>query len=174
MQHLLSASLPSGPQPLPPARISAGIEASADQAIARLQAALDSGKAAQHFDRMVMLLGGPKDFIANHDKHLPKAPIIRPINADEDGFVQSIRTRDLGIAVIELGGGRRVASDRIDHCVGLSGLKGKGGRVGEEPLCIVHAADEDAFARAAAIVKQAYTIGEAPPPPSSIHARIGA
>ncbi|MCB1435077.1 MAG: thymidine phosphorylase, partial [Alphaproteobacteria bacterium] len=153
--------------------VSAGIDATMENAITRLQATLDSGKAAEHFDRMVALLGGPKDFVANHDKHLTKAPIVKPVFAESEGSVSAIRTRDLGVAVIELGGGRRVASDKIDHRVGLSGLLGKGVKVDRDtPLCMIHAADEASFERAAAIVKAAYTIGEAPPPSPCIHQRI--
>ena len=133
-----------------------------------------SRKAAEHFDRMVVLLGGPKDFIANHGKHLAKAPIMNPVYADRAGSVSSIRTRDLGVAVIELGGGRRVAADKIDHRVGLSGLLGKGAAVdATTPLCMIHATDETGFARAAAMVKAAYAIGGAPPVSPRIHSRIG-
>ena len=154
--------------------VSAGIDTTMEKAITRLQATLDSGKAAEHFDRMVVLLGGPKDFIANHGKHLAKAPIMNPVYADRAGSVSSIRTRDLGVAVIELGGGRRVAADKIDHRVGLSGLLGKGAAVdATTPLCMIHATDETGFARAAAMVKAAYAIGGAPPVSPCIHSRIG-
>ena len=154
--------------------VSAGIDTTMEKAITRLQATLDSGKAAEHFDRMVVLLGGPKDFIANHEKHLAKAPIMNPVYADRAGSVSSIRTRDLGVAVIELGGGRRVAADKIDHRVGLSGLLGKGAAVdATTPLCMIHATDETGFARAAAMVKAAYAIGGAPPVSPCIHSRIG-
>ena len=153
--------------------LSAGIEPDADAARQRLRATLDNGAAAERFDRMVALLGGPKDFLANHEKHLATAPIIRPVYADDDGAVTSIRTRDLGIAVIELGGGRRIASDKIDHRVGLDRLLGKGFRADfETPLCLVHAADEASFERAAAIVKGAYTVGERPQPSMTVLARI--
>ena len=59
------------------------------------------------------------------------APVIRPVHADEEGFVASIRTRELGLAVIELGGGRRVAadSDRPSRRACRS-LLGKGARAG--------------------------------------------
>lgn len=155
--------------------LSAGIDTTHEAAIARLQRSLASGAAAEHFDRMTALLGGPKDFIANHGKHLAKAPIIMPVFADDDGVVTSIRTRELGLAVIELGGGRRVAADKIDHRVGLAQLLGKGFRADvETPLCMIHAADEASFNRAATIVKAAYSIGDAAPPSSPcIHARIG-
>ncbi len=153
--------------------VSTGIDSDVAAARTRLAATLDSGAAAERFDRMVALLGGPANFIRDHDRHLAMAPIIRPVYADDDGIVTSIRTRELGLAVIELGGGRRVASDKIDHRVGLDRLLGKGFRTDfETTLCMVHAADEASFERAAAIVKSAYDIGEAPEVSPLIWARI--
>jgi thymidine phosphorylase len=76
--------------------------------------------------------------------------------------------------VIELGGGRRVATDKIDHRVGLSNLLGKGFRADfENPLCMIHAADDASFEKAAAIVKSAYLIGDAPADSPTVLARIG-
>jgi thymidine phosphorylase len=122
---------------------------------------------------MVAVLGGPKDFLADHAKHLPAAPLIRAVHADAEGFVSSIRTRELGLAVIELGGGRRVAADSIDHRVGLSQLLGKGARVDRtQPLCLIHAADEAGFNKAADIVKSAYVIGERGGEQATVLARI--
>ncbi len=139
----------------------------------RLQAALDSGKAAEIFDEMVAALGGPKNFIRDAQKHLPMTPIARPVFASSAGFIQSIATRELGIAVIELGGGRRVASDKIDHAVGLSGLAGKASKVdARTPLAMIHARSEADFVKAAAIVKASYVIGEAPKPTPVILERI--
>lgn len=154
--------------------ISAGLARDATDAETRLRRSLESGAAAERFDRMVRLLGGPKDFIANHKSHLPVAPVTRPVFADEQGVISAIRTRDLGLAVIELGGGHRVASDRIDHRVGLQGLLGKGQRADTKtPLCVIHAADEAHALRAAALVKAAYAIGGALNPTPAIHARVG-
>ncbi len=136
---------------------------SKDLALARskLSTALSSGKAAEHFNRMVAALGGPTDFLEHHDTHLQRAPIIKPVYADDDGSVTSIKTRDLGLAVIELGGGRRVATDKINHAVGLENLLGKGFFADfNTPLCMIHAQTEADFERAAAIIKAAYTVGE--------------
>lgn len=140
--------------------ISAGVTTDIDAARAKLEFALTSGKAAEHFEKMVACLGGPKNFISNHEKHLKAAPLIKPVHADVNGDVTSISTRELGLAVIELGGGRRVASDKINHAVGLEGLLGKGVRADSEtPLCMVHAQNESDFDKAAVIVKAAYTVG---------------
>ena len=153
--------------------VGAGIDGDPSAARARLLTTLTSGTAAAHFDRMVRALGGPPDFLSRHAAHLAAAPIIRPVHAAQRGVVSAIRTRELGLAVIELGGGRRVATDRIDHRVGLSELLGKGARVdGTTPLCLVHAADEASFERAAAIVKSAYAVGDTPGASASVLARI--
>jgi thymidine phosphorylase len=136
------------------------LAASSDEARKRLESALTSGKAVEIFGTMVAALGGPKDFMVAPEKYLRAAPIIKPVYADLDGTVTSIATRDLGLAVIELGGGRRRAEDKIDHAVGLDNLLGKNFHADiNTPLATVHAADEASFARASAIVKAAYRIG---------------
>ena len=153
--------------------LSAGIDSDAATARARLATTITGGRAAEHFERMVRALGGPADFLSNYRSYLAPAPIIRPVHADEEGFVSSIRTRELGLAVIELGGGRRVASDAIDHRVGLSQLLGRGARADRAtPLCLVHAADEASFERAAILIKSAYIPGERPGESATVLARI--
>ncbi len=141
--------------------VSAGIAVDHASASLKLQDALVTGKAAEHFDHMVRLLGGPQNFLSTYENHLPRAPIIKPVYADDEGTVTAITTRNLGLAVIELGGGRRIASDNINHSVGLDQMLGKGFRADyESPLCMVHAQTESDFERAAIIVKGAYTLGE--------------
>ena len=156
--------------------VSAGLQPDAATAEQRLLLTLSSGEAAERFQRMIALLGGPSDFVERPHRHLPHAAIIRPVEAAGDGVVERIDCRALGIAVIELGGGRRVAADAINHAVGLTALAGKGARVdAATPLAMVHAADEAAFERAAAAVRAAYHLGAAPPPHQSpILSRVGA
>jgi thymidine phosphorylase len=139
----------------------------------KLQSALDSGAAAECFDKMVVLLGGPKNFLRDCVQHLPKAPIIRAVHADHGGHVASVAARDLGIAVIELGGGRRVASDKIDHAVGLTGLAGLGQFIDKDmPLAMIHARSESGFEKAAVLVRAAYRIGDAPQRKSAVIERV--
>jgi thymidine phosphorylase len=71
-------------------------------------------------------------------------------------------TRDLGVAIVELGGGRRKAGDAIDMRVGFSDVKPLGTRVAAgEPLALIHAADAAAADRAIASYLAACTLGEA-------------
>jgi thymidine phosphorylase len=113
------------------------------------------------FARMVTMLGGPSDLVENMDAHLAAAPIVREITAPGDGVVAEIDTRGVGMAVVALGGGRRLPTDEIDHAVGFTGLAGLGMRVdAKTPLAIVHARDETTASDAERRLLAAYTVGE--------------
>jgi thymidine phosphorylase len=131
----------------------------------KLNAALDSGAAADRFRRMVVALGGPGDLLDDPDAHLPRAPVIRPVFAERAGRITACDTRAVGLAVVALGGGRMRAQDAIDPSVGFDDLIGLGEATGPDaPLGVVHAASEDAAERAAKALREAYAIGDAPPP----------
>jgi len=138
-------------------------------ALARIDAVLADGSALEHFARMVAALGGPADFCERAGHYLPAAPVQRDVPAPAAGWVQSKATRDIGLAVVELGGGRRRASDRIDHRVGFSDVVSLGQRVARgQPLARVHAADEAAAAEAVARLQECIRIGDVAPPPAPL------
>ncbi|TBW39238.1 thymidine phosphorylase [Siculibacillus lacustris] len=151
-----------------------GLAASLDEARAKLVATLDDGRAAATFGRMIAALGGPSDLVERPEAHLAVAPVIRDVVAPGDGAVTAIDTRAIGVAVVELGGGRVAAADPIDPAVGFADLAGLGARVGPgRPLGRVHAADEAAADRAAARLIAAYRFGAtAEPGLPAIAARI--
>lgn len=114
-----------------------------DEAVLMSRDALESGAAADVFGRMVSALGGPSDFIERYEAYLPKANVVRAIKAPQDGFVSSIQSRQIGIAVVALGGGRTKPEDAINHSVGISALLPVGSEVRQgERLAVVHAASE--------------------------------
>jgi thymidine phosphorylase len=136
-----------------------GLAASTTEATAQLQAALDSGAAAEHFARMVAALGGPADLIERPNSYLPSAPVVVPVPAPRAGVLSAMHTRDIGLAVVELGGGRRKATDAIDPRVGLSRVQPLGTRLAaDEPLAFVHAADQASAERAVAQLQAACSI----------------
>jgi thymidine phosphorylase len=144
--------------------VARGLARNLDEARAALSRALDSGAAAERFERMIAALGGPSRFLENARALLPKAPVVRPAPATRAGFVAGVDARAVGLAVVELGGGRRRASDAIDPAVGLTELAGVGEEVGAgRPLGLVHARDEAAAAAAAARLAAAYRLADAPP-----------
>lgn len=137
--------------------------ASRDEAAARIDAALATGEAAERFARMVAGLGGPKDFLERTDAYLPKAPIVRPVHAPASGMIAKIDTRAIGIAVLELGGGRVDPAQTIDHAVGFTDIASTGEEAGpDRPLAILHARDEASAEKATRTLIAAYTPGDAP------------
>ena len=90
-----------------------------DAAGTRVDRALASGQALERFARMVSALGGAGDFVAQAATRLPSAPVERALPAPRSGWVQRVATRDIGLASIELGGGRHKAEDTVDPRVGL-------------------------------------------------------
>jgi thymidine phosphorylase len=139
--------------------------------------ALRSGAAADRFARMVAALGGPADLLEAPDNHLPYAPVAVAALAGREGIVTAIDVRAVGMVVVELGGGRRHEAEGVDHAVGLSEIAAPGERVGRDdrPLAIVHARDAGAAQRAAAALRDAFTIGDAAPQGAPVvRERLGA
>ncbi|MCS0540256.1 thymidine phosphorylase [Aeromonas veronii] len=140
--------------------ISAGLASDERDARAKLQAVLDNGKAAEIFGRMVTGLGGPADFMERYDAYLPKAAIVRPVFAANSGFVTAMDTRELGLAVVAMGGGRRSAGDKLDYAVGLTDFIRLGQSVdADKPIAMIHAQTEDQFILIERMVKNAILIG---------------
>jgi thymidine phosphorylase len=124
---------------------------------------------------MVAAQGGPHDFLHRWPDRLPAATVIRAIEPDRAGYVAAIDGHALGLAVVEMGGGRMREGDKINPAVGLSALAPLGAQIlSGDPLCIIHAATDAAADRAEAAVRAAYTLHDAPPTtlPSLIMERI--
>lgn len=140
-----------------------GLAKDREAGIAKAKNVLESGHAAERFGKMVAALGGPVDFMEKSETYLTKAKLTRAVSAPVAGHIAAIATRDIGLAVVELGGGRRVASDQVNPAVGLTDLLDLGTCISKgDPLCIIHADSEDAANRAQAQVLASFTIGDAP------------
>ncbi|MYL22459.1 thymidine phosphorylase [Halomonas alkaliantarctica] len=143
--------------------IAGKLVAGREEALVKLEYALASGAAADVFARMVRELGGPADFIERPAHYLATAPVIHAVYPEQSGTVQRIDTRAVGMSVVELGGGRLRNDARVDHRVGFSDIAEIGAHVdSQRPLARVHAQNEDAAARAAAQLRAAVTLGDAP------------
>jgi thymidine phosphorylase len=131
---------------------------------ARAEAALDDGRAAEMFERMVSALGGPDDLLKHGPRYLAHAPVIKPCTAERSGHVAGMNARDVGVAVVALGGGRAHADDAIDPSVGLTDVIDVGAPIRAGGLlCVVHAASEADADQAIAMVRRAIRIEEGPP-----------
>jgi thymidine phosphorylase len=151
------------------------IDANVDAAGKRIDAVLANGRALEHFARMVSALGGENDFVENAAARLPVAPVQRPLLAARSGWIHQVATRDLGLACIELGGGRHKADDSVDPRVGFTRVAAPGERVqAGGVLAMVHAASQPDAERVCRLLEGAFAIADAAPEPSPILvARVG-
>ena len=147
--------------------VSAGIENTRDEARRRLIRQLDSGRAFEKFEQMVTGQGG------RLAEPRPIA-VATELNCDRVGFVAAVDTESLGWAIIDLGGGRRRLTDRIDPSVGLEMLVRLGDPVvAGQPWLRVFASPAK-LAEVCDRLQAALTIGDsAITPPSLIAERIG-
>jgi thymidine phosphorylase len=145
----------------------AGLAKTAVEGVALLQGTLESGRAAEKFEQMVAALGGPADFLARAPAVLPRAGIVVEARPERPAIVTGIDVRAVGLAVVELGGGRARASDAIDPSVGLTQLAPIGAEVGaDRPLAIVHARDALSAEAVVQRLRAAYRFGDAAPRPA--------
>ena len=153
--RLLEVTLALGAEVL----VLAGLCTDAAAARLRLQSVLDTGHAAERFERMVARLGGPARVLT--DAALPRAPVQRELRAPRAGTLLAVDTRALGLSVVALGGGRQRPGASVDARVGWSGLRPLGSAVTTgDSMGVVHAASEaDADAAAAALLA-AITLGD--------------
>jgi thymidine phosphorylase len=138
----------------------------------RIDAALSGGHAAERFERMVELAGGPADVLSRRAT-LPQAPILREVKVPNDGWIQSIDTLALGQVVVALGGGRTQPGAAIDPRVGLTALPAVGTHVHRnDMLLMIHAATDDAAEQARSAIEAAIRIGPAAKAQPLIAARL--
>jgi len=155
--------------------VNSGITTTLEQAETKLKNSLTSGKALETFARMVSTLGGPKDFCEKPEKYLAHSAIIRPVMAQKSGFISEMQTRNIGLALIELKGGRTRSDQKLDYATGFSDFCHIGDRVDSQtPLCFVHAQTDADFERAKDNILNNIIISDkAPMPAPEIIEKIG-
>lgn len=138
--------------------VTVGLAADLNEARGKVEATFDSGRAAEVFEKMVAGLGGPGDFLQRSEHYLAKAPVIVDVTAPEGGIISAIKTREIGLAVIRLGGGRKRAEDTIDYSVGYDQLAGIGDSIAPgAPIGRVHARSESDAEMAKQALLDCYT-----------------
>ena len=136
-----------------------------------LEEAISSGKAYSKFLEVVSLQGGDTEAV---DQGLPIAPKKFSFNAAKKGYIRGMDGEQIGMALVELGGGRKKTSDKIDHGVGFWFHKGLGDSVKkDEPIAEIYARDAKTAASAMKMLETAVEIGsEALKKPNLIRQRI--
>lgn len=141
--------------------VSGKLADTAEAAETMVENVLQNGRAAECFGKMVRALGGPGDFLERSGQHLPKASLVKPLitPAEYHGqYLSAVDTRELGMAVVCLGGGRRKADDRLDLSVGITDILTRGKKVESGTvLATIHASNETGWREAAERVLSALT-----------------
>ncbi len=123
---------------------------------------IQSGAAFEKFKHFVAAQGGDITYVDQPEK-LPAAPVQLAVPAAQAGYVASINAREVGLAVVELGGGRQKKGDPIDYRVGAILHAKVGTRVQTgNPLCMVYAADQASGEQAVKRIQAAYAFTEQP------------
>lgn len=128
---------------------------------------IDDGSALSKFRQLVHAQGGDPNQVDN-PYLLPQARIQDTIAASQAGYVTRIDARQIGRAVVDLGGGREKKGDTIDHAVGVETLVKIGDHVDTGDLLFrLHANDENRMAMALGWIEQ-HVITISPNPTESL------
>jgi thymidine phosphorylase len=123
-------------------------------------AALADGRALAVYDEMIRAQGG------DPTAAMPVAEHRDVVVAPEDGWLQRLDCRSVGIAAWRLGAGRARKEDPVSPTAGIVCLAKPGDGVEEgQPVLELHADDPDRFAPALAALEGAIVIGARPPDP---------
>jgi pyrimidine-nucleoside phosphorylase len=115
-----------------------------------------SGRAMEKFREMVAAQGGDLD-------RLPAMPGGGEVVAGRSGFIGTIDAEALGLAIIELGGGRKVMTDKIDHAVGLAMLVRLGERVDAGQAIVRVFGSSERRQQVRPLIERAVAIQDEPP-----------
>ncbi len=135
--------------------------ATREEAFAKLDRAISSGAAVEVLARMIAAQGGDAA-IAAHPDRLARAPVVTPVLAERDGFVEAIDALEIGLAGVSMGAGRTRADQAVDPVVGIELAVARGDEVKRgEPLAHLHVRTNDAGDAIRARVAAAFRIGDA-------------
>ncbi len=108
-------------------------ETARETARAQVLEAVASGAAYEKFMEFVEAQGGDGGQVA-HPERLPIAPVVHRLVSDAAGTVQAVDPQEVGLAAVDLGGGRRTKEDKIDHSVGIVLARKRGDKLQEGDL----------------------------------------
>ena len=123
------------------------------------EAKLSDGSALERFRRNIECQGGDPTVCDDPEKLLETNVTRLEVKSTRSGFVSSIDTLAIGNALVELGGGRRLAHDGIDHAIGFQCVAPLGSELKEgDPVGVLWCREEGDAVRK---IAGAYTFGDA-------------
>ncbi|WP_426370081.1 thymidine phosphorylase [Pseudocolwellia sp. HL-MZ7] len=144
--------------------ISAKVAATEEEAKTKINHALSSGAAAEIFSKMIAALGGPSNLMEAPWESMNKAKVIKDVVATHSGYISAMQTRDIGMSIVGMKGGRTANGQMIDHTVGFDRILPVGTVINRgDVVARIHAADDDQAAKASQEYLTALSISETKP-----------
>lgn len=135
---------------------------SLDDARAKYDSAITSGRALERFANAVAEQGGNPRAVEDYSL-LPQARHEDAVVAPLDGFISGLEARAMGVASMILGAGRERSDARIDPAVGLLFEKKIGDKIqAGERICVVYSNDRSRVAQALDMIRGAIAISPEP------------
>ncbi len=153
----------------------AGVAPDHDAARRRMEQAIGTGRAAEHFQKIIEAQGG-NPAVVEDPALLPQAAEVELFTAPRRGFISRVEPRAVGRGITALGGGRTTMEDRLDLSVGFMITARPGDWVEQgEPLASIFARDRAGVESGRAALRSAITIAdEADPPLPLVSHRVSA
>lgn len=139
-----------------------GKAASLEIASGLAEDALRDGRALNAFKQLITAQGGDAS-VVDDSRKLPQAKYRIAVKAAESGIVDQIDTNALGLAAMQLGGGRAKKDDILDLAVGLVLHKKLGTPVTKGDTLVTLHADTENVDAISNMVRNAYHIGDKAP-----------
>ena len=152
--------------------VSLSLGITVDEAMVRVEDALDNGRAWNTFCRWITAQGGDP-LVCEDPSRMKQSSLIREVRAPRSGYIIHMNTEKIGEAAVVLGAGRVRKEDDIDPAAGLRILKKTGDLVHEgDALAILHTEREDAFEDGAVRYLDAIAFGEDAPAAMPLISRV--
>lgn len=133
-----------------------------------MQQAIASGKAAECLEQMIAAHGGDARVVA-HPERLPRAKVQLEIRAPKAGRVLDIDPMALGLIAIDLGAGRKIAEQPVDHTVGIELCCELGQTLAKgDALAVIHARSAADARAVAKRCEETFRIGTGKVPPRKL------
>ena len=143
----------------------AGVVPDHDSARRKMEQAIGTGRAAEHFQKIIEAQGG-NPAVVDDPALLPQAAEVELFVAPRRGFISRVEPRAIGRAITALGGGRTTMEDRLDLSVGFMITARPGDWVEQgEPLASIFARDRAGVESGRTALRNAITIADEADPP---------
>lgn len=120
----------------------AGVDDNIASNIKLIQSKIDNKEGLEKFRELISRQWGDSRVIDDYTL-LPKAEFRIPLTSLENGYISQIEAKNIGQAVVNLGGGRYKKEDPIDYSVGIEMVKKIGDEVKSgDTLLYIHANNE--------------------------------